>query len=824
MPKLVAIPGRALRAVAGCLFLAVMLALLLGLGAGRGLNHDEHQFVASGKLVAEGMPPYRDFPYFHTPLLSLLNGLLFRFTPALLLSARLVSILSAWLGLIVLFLFTQQRLALQSPTRRMIGGVGVVLLLASAPIFIHTSGRAWNHDLPVLLALLAFLLQRRALALGDGGGPQGAVRSRHAIWFYAVLLFGSGLLVGLAASTRLSFAVLAPVFLLSIWLAPTIQPASSAVRQRGLGMLAFTAGGLLGGGPLFWSLWQAPEAFWFGNVEYIQLNTRYYRMAIQDRGTMTLPGKLLYCARLFVTQPGNLLLVVAGGWWLVAGGWWLVAACHQRLASAVWLLYGGALLCTLLAALGATPSQPQYFYALLPWLALCAGEGLATLPPARQRQGVYLLASLGGLAALLAAPSYWPAVRTLWDPTGAYAWKIHSQAQALATLVDQGKVLTLAPIYALEGEVAIEPALATGPFAWRVADLVEEERRIRLGLLGPAALSARWAAHPPRAVLATAEADDAVEQRPLVDAAVAHGYTPVETWDDNTLWLSPLVEWGSSNAPAIRLGGHTLPRTHIAPGETFAATFYLQNVASISGNLNVLVRLVGEDGREAARSEGWPWGSATSTWTTGAVWPDGHTFSLPHSLAAGYYRVEMSFYEPETLATLGDVATVDFVRVGVLPEAGPTTPVASLGGQFALVQAAIAVGNQPQVAVRAAETAPARAGDVLALDLIWQAQTGRPLGPAANYTVFVHLVGPDGLLLAQRDQPPLNGFFPTSFWRPSDIVTDRVELVLPSAAPPGVYQLWVGMYDPASLQRLPLVQAGAPAGDAVQVGTVQVLD
>src|SRR5690606_33180161 len=103
----------------------------------------------------------------------------------------------------------------------------VVLLLFSAPIFIHTSGRAWNHDLPMLLALLAFLLQRQALATA-GRQP---VTDGAAMWLQSACLFGSGLLVGLAASTRLTFAVLAPVFVLSIWLAPPPCGSISPARQ-----------------------------------------------------------------------------------------------------------------------------------------------------------------------------------------------------------------------------------------------------------------------------------------------------------------------------------------------------------------------------------------------------------------------------------------------------------------------------------------------------------------------------------------------------------------------------------------------------------------
>jgi hypothetical protein len=321
----------------------------------------------------------------------------------------------------------------------------------------------------------------------------------------------------------------------------------------------------------------------------------------------------------------------------------------------------------------------------------------------------------------------------------------------------------------------------------------------------------------------TAEADDAVEQRPLVDAAVAHGYVPVATWDGNTLWLSPLAGWGQGDAPAIRLGGHTLPRTSFAPGETFAATFYLQSVGPIEENLNVLVRLVGEDGQEAARSEGWPWGSATSTWPVGEVWPDGHTFTLPQTVEPGYYRVEMSFYDPATLASFGSPATVDYIRVGTPPAAIPSAPLATLGDSFQIVQAGICVGNQPPVTIEAQDATPAlsaRPGETLALELVWRAR----LRPAADYTVFVHLVGPDGALLAQQDQPPLNGFFPTRFWRPGDRVIDKIELALPPVATPGTYQLYMGMYDPASLQRLPVGRAGQMVGDAVQMATVQVVE
>src|SRR5437588_10084188 len=80
---------------------ALILLVLCAIAMSRGLNVDEHQFVASGALLArEGFLPYRDYPFFHTPNLPLVYALLFRGTDYLLLSARLLSVLCAFLGLI----------------------------------------------------------------------------------------------------------------------------------------------------------------------------------------------------------------------------------------------------------------------------------------------------------------------------------------------------------------------------------------------------------------------------------------------------------------------------------------------------------------------------------------------------------------------------------------------------------------------------------------------------------------------------------------------------------------------------------------------------
>lgn len=87
----------------------------------------------------------------------------------------------------------------------------------------------------------------------------------------------------------------------------------------------------------------------------------------------------------------------------------------------------------------------------------------------------------------------------------------------------------------------------------------------------------------------------------------------------------------------------------------------------------------------------------------------------------------------------------------------------------------------------------------------------------ASYSVFVHVVGPDGAIHTQRDVVPLNGGYPTNIWQPGELVADHHSLTLPRNAPPGEYRLVVGLYDPGTMQRLPAfkAQGGRWDGDGV---------
>ncbi len=109
-----------------------------------------------------------------------------------------------------------------------------------------------------------------------------------------------------------------------------------------------------------------------------------------------------------------------------------------------------------------------------------------------------------------------------------------------------------------------------------------------------------------------------------------------------------------------------------------------------------------------------------------------------------------------------------------------------------------------------------KAGDTTELALYW-----RPLQTTgANATVFIHLVDDEGNLIAQHDSQPVNDAYPLPLWQPDTVIRDTHQLTLPADLPVGQYKLYVGLYNPDSLQRWPVV---GPDG-SVSVDHAALLD
>ena len=110
-------------------------------------------------------------------------------------------------------------------------------------------------------------------------------------------------------------------------------------------------------------------------------------------------------------------------------------------------------------------------------------------------------------------------------------------------------------------------------------------------------------------------------------------------------------------------------------------------------------------------------------------------------------------------------------------------------------------------------------GSSLDLTLIW-APRGRP---TQEYTVFVHLLDSEGQLRGQADSPPTSGKYPASVWDAGESIADLHTLSFAPDLPAGEYRLAIGLYDPQTGQRLPILdEDGQISSDHVTISGLVV--
>jgi hypothetical protein len=134
-----------------------------------------------------------------------------------------------------------------------------------------------------------------------------------------------------------------------------------------------------------------------------------------------------------------------------------------------------------------------------------------------------------------------------------------------------------------------------------------------------------------------------------------------------------------------------------------------------------------------------------------------------------------------------------------------------LGEQTALVGYEVNGGPVPAVL---------KSGDSLRLVLYWRALAKLD----RDYTVFVHLEDQAQRIWGQKDSEPRAGNYPTSLWDAGEIVRDERDLIVAPDAPPGEYELAVGLYLVSTGERLLVTTTdGRPLGDRLVLGWVQVV-
>ncbi|MGH2520878.1 MAG: ArnT family glycosyltransferase [Anaerolineales bacterium] len=106
-------------------------------------------------------------------------------------------------------------------------------------------------------------------------------------------------------------------------------------------------------------------------------------------------------------------------------------------------------------------------------------------------------------------------------------------------------------------------------------------------------------------------------------------------------------------------------------------------------------------------------------------------------------------------------------------------------------------------------------GEAVQLTLYWQSQ----IQMDRNWSIFVHVVDADGIIITQRDRYPGMGALATTLLRPGQTFADEYVIPLPDATfAPIAAHVEVGLYDLSDGTRLPV----STGGDALALGAIQI--
>jgi hypothetical protein len=184
----------------------------------------------------------------------------------------------------------------------------------------------------------------------------------------------------------------------------------------------------------------------------------------------------------------------------------------------------------------------------------------------------------------------------------------------------------------------------------------------------------------------------------------------------------------------------------------------------------------------------------TAMWRPGELIADRHALPLAPGVGPdGAQTLEVVLY---------DRAAPDLAPVGVA-----YLPIKERPRSFQIPEVQTPVGAEFGGQMRLLGTDLSQTADALTLTLHWQ--TAQPM--TVDYKVFVHLFDPaTEAIPVQDDAMPLRNSYPTRWWAAGEVVSDPIRLSL-SGVPAGEYRLAVGVYDPATGDRLAAVDGqGSP--------------
>ncbi len=505
-----------LRKITNAFAFLVLAAVSLAIFANsmtKPIGRDEQMYCTGAVLLAQGKMIYRDFSYVsQMPYHPLLCAALFKAlnTTHYLLTVRILSSLCDIL-IAVCIVGIYRHIFKSFAISGMLFGLAGAVLCVFNPLVDYANGFAWNHDVVILCVVLSYWL----FVSTD-------FKRKSKYWRIAAI----GALLTFATCMRITTVLVHLLFFVML-----LSQFAESIKQRFKTISPFLiATALL----LIWPVWTitlAPRAFFINLFRIPRLNSALlYKIGMaHNKFHLTLSS---------ITMPGYILLIIIAIYLCVT----VVRQRHKLSTPEKRNLLLALLLPITFFIIAFIPPTmwSQYLAAPVPFIATSLALPLLHLKKLAGDKHFKIAAVLLATCVFGAVVSLPVVVRRVpklfypqsWVPIG-----LHRISERIGEKTKSPKlILTLAPLFALEGGCNIYTEFSAGPFAYRIADYLSPSDRDITRTAGPETLGALLEESPPSAVILGLEFEFLEE--PLFQTAVQPNR---EKWERKTYDTHPIV-------------------------------------------------------------------------------------------------------------------------------------------------------------------------------------------------------------------------------------------------------------------------------------------
>lgn len=495
------------------LALVLLSCAILANSMTKPLGRDEQMYCTAGVLLTQGKMIYRDFSYVaQMPCHPLLYAALFKIlnTTHYLLAGRIFSAFCDIL-VVVCIVGIYRHIFASFPICGLLFGLAAAILYIFNPTVDYANGYAWNNDVVILCVLLSLWLYLC-----------GNFEQKADYWRISAV----GFLLTLATCMRMTTALVQMLFFVVL-----LTRLAKSIKKRFRVILPFLIATAI---VLIWPAWlifQAHRAFFINAFRIQMLNSQWLRNIGMVHNKLDLTFACL-------AAPGYFVLIVLTIYFC------LVVLCLRRklkIEDAGKTLLAALLPLTFFIIALILPTMwRQHLAAPVPFLVVSFAYPLLYLRKIAGSKHFNIASIAVAASAIIAVTSYLLVLHRIPKLFDLQSWtpiRLHRISEDIAKKTKEPKlILTLAPLYALQGRCNIYTEFSAGSFAYRVADFMSSSDRAVTHTAGPKMLGALLEKSPPSAVILGVELE--FLEDPLLKTAV----TPDrQKWERKVYEDGPIV-------------------------------------------------------------------------------------------------------------------------------------------------------------------------------------------------------------------------------------------------------------------------------------------